>query len=145
MIKIIQSKGWQRGLASLGLVLLAPSPLLALPPPTDLPEEYLRTKLILEARSPLDSDVLSAAEYGDLLVALERERQQQEAAAFVNQRYPEPPRTPRDRNTRIQYPKENPNSIDSVDYANNPNYREVLFLLRLRKIAGFFGINIRTR
>jgi hypothetical protein len=145
MIKIIQSKGWQRGLASLGLVLLAPSPLLALPPPTDLPEEYLRTKLILEARSPLDSDVLSAAEYGDLLVALERERQEQEAAAFVNQRYPEPPRTPRDRNTRIQYPKENPNSIDSVDYANSPNYRELLFFLRLRKIVGFFGINIRTR
>jgi hypothetical protein len=145
MIKIIRIKGWQRGLASLGLILLAPSPLLALPPPTDLPEEYLRTQLILEARSPLDSGVLTAAEYSDLLAALEQERQKQEAAAFVSQRYPEPPRTPRDRNTRIQYPKEDPNLIDSVDHANSPNYRELLFFLRLRKIASFFGINIQTR
>jgi hypothetical protein len=145
MINIVQRKRWQGGLAALGLVLLAPAPVLALPPPTDLPEEYLRTKMILEARSPLDGDVLNAAEYSDLLVALEQEKNEQAAAAFLNQRYPELPNTPRYRNTRIQYPKEDPNSMDSVDYTNNPNYREVLFLLRLRKIASFFGINIRTR
>ncbi len=145
LMNTLQHKGLQRGLATLALVMLAPSPSLALPPPTDLPEEYLRTKMILEARSPLDGDVLTAAEYSDLLVALEQETKEREAAAFLNQRYLEPPNTPRERNARIQYPKEDPNSIDSVNYANNPNYRELLFLLRLRKIVGFFGINIRTR
>lgn len=144
-MNIVQRTGWQRGLVTLGLVLLTPTPVLALPPPTDLPEEYLRTKMILEARSPLDGDVLTAAEYSDLLVALEQERQEQEAAAFLNQRYPAKPNSPRERKIPIQYPKDDPNSLDTVNYSNSPNYREIIFLLRLRKIASFFGLNIRAR
>ena len=35
----------------------------ALPPPEDVPEERLRTEIILEARSPLDGEPLSPAEY----------------------------------------------------------------------------------
>ena len=39
---------------------------MALPPPTDTPEEVLRTEIILEARSPLTGEPLSAAEYLEL-------------------------------------------------------------------------------
>lgn len=38
----------------------------ALPPPEDIPEEILRTEIILEGRSPLDGKPLSAAEYAEL-------------------------------------------------------------------------------
>jgi hypothetical protein len=38
----------------------------ALPPPEDIPEEILRTEVILEARSPLDGTPLTAAEYDQL-------------------------------------------------------------------------------
>lgn len=38
----------------------------ALPPPEDIPEEILRTEIILEGRSPLDGEPLSAAEYAEL-------------------------------------------------------------------------------
>ncbi|MGF1521929.1 MAG: hypothetical protein ACFBSF_06355 [Leptolyngbyaceae cyanobacterium] len=44
----------------------------ALPPPEDPPEEILRTEIILEARSPLDGDVLTAAEYDQLQEELSR-------------------------------------------------------------------------
>jgi hypothetical protein len=145
ILKIWQIGKLHRTTAGLSLLLIAPTPALALPPPTDLPEEYLRTKLIFEARSPLDGEVLTAGEYNDLTLALEKERQAEIADSFVSQRYPQPPNTPRDRNTRIQYPKDDPNSLDSVDYSNSPNYKEVLFLLRLRKIGSFFGITINPR
>ncbi|MEM9543496.1 MAG: hypothetical protein AAGA60_28885 [Cyanobacteria bacterium P01_E01_bin.42] len=36
---------------------------LALPPPEDIPEEVLRNEIILEARSPIDGEPLTAAEY----------------------------------------------------------------------------------
>lgn len=39
---------------------------LALPPPDDIPEEILRTEVITEARSPLDGEPLSAADYAAL-------------------------------------------------------------------------------
>ena len=39
---------------------------MALPPPTDTPEEVLRTEIILEARSPIDGQPVSAAEYAQL-------------------------------------------------------------------------------
>lgn len=45
---------------------------LALPPPEDTPEEILRTEIILEARSPLDGTVLTAAEYDQLQEELRR-------------------------------------------------------------------------
>ncbi len=38
----------------------------ALPPPEDIPEEILRTEIILEARSPIDGKLLTAAEYAQL-------------------------------------------------------------------------------
>lgn len=39
---------------------------MALPPPEDLPEEVLRTEIIIEARSPIDGQPLTAAEYVQL-------------------------------------------------------------------------------
>ena len=44
----------------------------ALPPPEDIPEEVLRTEIILEARSPLTGERLTAAEYDELQEALSR-------------------------------------------------------------------------
>ncbi|MEM9214740.1 MAG: hypothetical protein AAGD25_10375 [Cyanobacteria bacterium P01_F01_bin.150] len=38
----------------------------ALPPPEDTPEEILRTEIILEARSPVDGEPLTASEYVEL-------------------------------------------------------------------------------
>lgn len=49
------------------------TPALALPPPEDEPEERLRTEMILEARSPLDGEPLTAAEYAELEAQLEAE------------------------------------------------------------------------
>ncbi|MDZ8050747.1 MAG: hypothetical protein RMX68_020855 [Aulosira sp. ZfuVER01] len=39
---------------------------MALPPPEDLPEEILRTEIIIEARSPIDGKPLTAAQYAEL-------------------------------------------------------------------------------
>jgi hypothetical protein len=39
---------------------------IALPPQTDIPEEILRTEIILTARSPIDGKVLTPAEYAEL-------------------------------------------------------------------------------
>ena len=39
---------------------------MALPPPEDIPEEVLRTEIITEARSPIDGEKLTAAEYAEL-------------------------------------------------------------------------------
>jgi len=46
-------------------------PALALPPPDDVPEEVLRTEIIVEARSPLDGQPLTAAEYAELQAQLQ--------------------------------------------------------------------------
>jgi hypothetical protein len=42
----------------------------ALPPPEEVPEERLRTEIILEARSPIDGTPLTPAEYEDLQAAI---------------------------------------------------------------------------
>lgn len=42
----------------------------ALPPPEDIPEEILRTEIILEGRSPINGKPLSAAEYAELEAGL---------------------------------------------------------------------------
>jgi hypothetical protein len=42
------------------------SPAVALPPPEDPPEEVLRTEIITGARSPIDGEPLTAAEYAEL-------------------------------------------------------------------------------
>jgi hypothetical protein len=52
------------------------TPVLALPPPEDQPEEVLRTEIILEARSPINGEPLTAAEYAELQAQLEAESRQ---------------------------------------------------------------------
>jgi len=47
-------------------------PGLALPPAEDVPEEVLRTEIITEARSPIDGEWLTAAEYAELEAELQR-------------------------------------------------------------------------
>ncbi|MHC5933457.1 hypothetical protein [Nostoc sp.] len=47
------------------------SVVIALPPPEDTPEEILRTKIIIEARSPIDGRFLTAAEYVQLQAQLQ--------------------------------------------------------------------------
>ena len=42
----------------------------ALPPPDDVPEEILRAEVILDGRSPLDGEPLTAAEYAELQALL---------------------------------------------------------------------------
>ena len=42
----------------------------ALPPPEDTPEEVLRTQIIIEARSPIDGEPLTPAQYAELTVEL---------------------------------------------------------------------------
>ncbi|MBW4668482.1 MAG: hypothetical protein KME60_13910 [Cyanomargarita calcarea GSE-NOS-MK-12-04C] len=44
---------------------------LSLPPKEDIPEEILRTEIIIEARSPIDGKSLSAAEYAELQAKLQ--------------------------------------------------------------------------
>lgn len=46
------------------------SPAWGLPPPEDIPEEKLRTQIIVEARSPIDGKSLTAAEYAELQAQL---------------------------------------------------------------------------
>lgn len=49
---------------------LKPDLCMALPSPEDVPEEVLRTEIILEGRSPVDGKPLSAAEYEELKAQL---------------------------------------------------------------------------
>ena len=51
---------------TLGLCPLGIQAVRALPPPEDIPEEVLRTEIITEARSPIDGEALTAAEYAEL-------------------------------------------------------------------------------
>lgn len=57
---------------SLAVLVSGRSAVLALPPPEDMPEEVMRTQIILEARSPIDGQLLSAAEYAELQAQLAR-------------------------------------------------------------------------
>jgi len=58
-----------------GWLLLAPTTAaasqVALPPPNDVPEEILRTEIILPARSPIDGQPMSPAEYAQLTERLQ--------------------------------------------------------------------------
>lgn len=49
-----------------GILLATNQKSLALPTPDDIPEEVLRTEIILEARSPIDGRPLTASEYAQL-------------------------------------------------------------------------------
>ncbi len=55
-----------RVLTCLGTIAVLGDCALALPPPEEIPEEILRTEVITEARSPLDGEPLSAADYAAL-------------------------------------------------------------------------------
>ncbi|MGY6529940.1 MAG: hypothetical protein ACXITR_08425 [Cyanobacterium sp.] len=46
----------------------------ALPPPEHIPEEVLRTEIIVEGRSPLDNKPLSAQEYAQLQESLRKSK-----------------------------------------------------------------------
>lgn len=45
---------------------------IALPPPDDIPEEILRTEIIIDARSPIDGQPVTAAEYIELQAQLQK-------------------------------------------------------------------------
>ncbi|MCJ8279630.1 MAG: hypothetical protein MJK14_06775 [Rivularia sp. ALOHA_DT_140] len=45
---------------------------IALPPKEDIPEEILRTEIILEARSPIDGKAVSTAEYAQLQAQIKK-------------------------------------------------------------------------
>lgn len=57
-------------LNSSSLIASCSSKAFALPPPEDIPEEILRTEIILEGRSPVDGKPLSASEYEELKAEL---------------------------------------------------------------------------
>jgi len=70
--------GLSRNLLGLGLLvglnpLWTASLVKALPPPDDIPEEILRTEIITEARSPVDGESLTPAEYAELREKLREE------------------------------------------------------------------------
>ena len=58
-------RGYLLGAIAVGLWAVA-KPAVALPPPEELPEEVMRTEIILEARSPIDGQPLSPADYAAL-------------------------------------------------------------------------------
>ncbi|MCW6035378.1 hypothetical protein K4A83_03690 [Spirulina subsalsa FACHB-351] len=62
------NKQWRLLWASLCLwgVLIGNNSAQALPPAEDIPEEVLRTEIILDGRSRLDGEPLTAAEYAEL-------------------------------------------------------------------------------
>ncbi len=70
-------------LGMIGASSLTVTPAIALPTPSDLPEEYLRTQIIFEARSPLSGEALTATAYAELLNSIEQELKKQENATFV--------------------------------------------------------------
>jgi len=61
-------------LITITAIWLKPNLCMALPPAEDLPEEILRTEIILEGRSPIDGKPLSAAEYENLQEELAQTR-----------------------------------------------------------------------
>jgi hypothetical protein len=55
-----------KALSCLFLVALALPAEAQLPPPDDIPEEILRLEVVTDARSPINGEVLTAAEYAEL-------------------------------------------------------------------------------
>jgi hypothetical protein len=64
-----------KAIALITILALAPlTPIVeaqTLPPPTEIPEEVLRTEIYIDARSPVDGKLLTAAEYIELSEQLE--------------------------------------------------------------------------
>ena len=70
---------------SLLLISPASKKALALPPPEDIPEEILRTEIILEGRSPIDGKPLSTKEYEELKAELAQSSNNPEINADIKQ------------------------------------------------------------
>ncbi|MEO0405952.1 MAG: hypothetical protein AAF289_01245 [Cyanobacteria bacterium P01_A01_bin.135] len=60
-------------------------PAVALPPPEEVPEEVARTEIILGARSPVDGEPLTAAEYAELRSELEEREYPPEVSSEIQQ------------------------------------------------------------
>ncbi len=60
-----------RGISlSVSLIFLNIQASFALPPTNDIPEEVLRSEIITEARSPINNEPLTAADYAELRAQL---------------------------------------------------------------------------
>ncbi len=57
----------------------------AFPPPEDIPEEILRTEIILDGRSPIDGRALNPAEYAELQAQLQESGFEQDLNSDVKQ------------------------------------------------------------
>jgi hypothetical protein len=62
-------------LLGLPLILMQVPMAVALPPPSDPPEEVLRTEIIGEARSAIDGKLLTAQQYAELQAEIEAANQ----------------------------------------------------------------------
>jgi hypothetical protein len=133
-------------LVGLGLIQIVATPAFSLPPASDLPEEYLRAQIILEARSPQDGDVIAAGEYADLIASMEKADFDRVSRAIFTDKYEKhPDRTPttaeeiyRGRNPYTRTPAK-----ELAARKNTP--RELLFLLRLRRVFSTFGLQINVK
>lgn len=68
----------------MALIVLVDLPVaVSLPPPEDMPEEVLRTEIFTEARSPIDGEPLTAAEYAELQAQLQTRPYPPELSAKV--------------------------------------------------------------
>lgn len=61
------------------------NPLEELQTDVDIPEEILRTEIIVEARSPLTGELMTAAEYAQLQAELEREGRPPQLSSEIRQ------------------------------------------------------------
>ena len=61
------------------------NPAFGLPPAADIPEEVLRTEIILEGRSPIDGKPLSAAEYEELKTELAQSKNDPKVNSDIKQ------------------------------------------------------------
>jgi hypothetical protein len=58
---------------------------MSLPPPEDIPEEILRSEIILNGRSPIDGQPLTAAEYTELQARLAEQGFKPEVSSDIEQ------------------------------------------------------------
>ena len=88
-IKHKQRRTWSRrvAIAALSTILSTSFTSLGrcLPPPEDTPEEILRTEIITEARSPIDGELLTAAEYAELQALLQEDPTDPVVAAQIQE------------------------------------------------------------
>ncbi len=88
-IQTRQRRTWSRrvAIASLSTVLSINLTTIGrcLPPPEDTPEEILRTEIITEARSPIDGELLTAAEYAELQALLQEDPTDPVVAAQIQE------------------------------------------------------------